>query len=165
MNSQKLDYKTVFISYIIVSLIAIYNILIPLNKQWNFIDNDMLTKYFVDNKYKYLFVNFVLVLSYLKSSEILPKNIPVISRRTISIIFLNVLFKYYLSSTTFESETINILKVWLDNMGWLAMLWDVIYINAVGYFADKLDESKLLKIKKIYYIFIIVFISIGLIHL
>ena len=50
-------------------------------------------------------------------------------------------------------------------MGWLAMLWDVIYINAVGYFADKLDESKLLKIKKIYYIFIIVFISIGLIHL
>jgi hypothetical protein len=90
---------------------------------------------------------------------------PAFSRRTISIIFLNVLLKYYLSYTTFESETINILKVWLDNLGWLALLWDVIYINAVGYVADKMDESKLLKIKKIYYIFIIVFISIGLIHL
>jgi hypothetical protein len=134
-------------SYILVSTILIYYIMIPLINTLNIKDDglSLFNNYYIDNKYKSLVINFLLIYLYLKSAELLPNKIPIIFRRIIIIILFNVILYSYIKTTPYSTGTINFLNKWSSTIGWFAIIWDLLFINTIGYSMDKINSIQLLK--------------------
>lgn len=165
-NPSNLNVFLIGYSHIIVSVIIIFYIIIPIISKSEIKDQsiDLFKSYYVDNKYKSLSIDFFLIYVYLKSAELLPAHIPIYFRRLAIILFFDVILYYYINNTPYEVGTIKFLKEWSKAAGWIAILWDIIYIQSIGYFADKLNKFNFMKSESNNLI-IFVLLSFGLLHL
>jgi hypothetical protein len=166
LTNQKLNIFSIGYSHIIISIIIIFYVIIPILSKIGVNDPsiDLFKSYYVDNKYKSLSIDFFLIYIYLKSAELLPNNIPIYFRRLVIILFFDVILYYYINNTPWEVGTIKFLKEWSKVAGWMAIAWDILYIQSIGYFADKLNKFAFIQ-KESANLLIFVLLSFGLLHL
>lgn len=123
-----------------IILIIILNIIIPIinNLDLNNKGTELFKKYYED-MFKSIIIDFITVYFILNISNKLPDNIPIILRRTIIILLYDVLLSVYINKSSYKIGNIAFLKEWGETVGWFAIIWDLVYINAIGALADKIN--------------------------
>lgn len=146
-SKSDLSIYSIFYGFLVVSTILIYYILIPILNASCIQDKgiDLLKSYYVEHKYKSLIIDFLFVTMLLKISEKFPDHIPIVFIRILVIIVFDVLLGIYINKTPYVNGTIKFLKEWSISAGWLAIVWDVIYISLIGKVSDKIDDVKIIK--------------------
>lgn len=124
-------------AHFIVFIIILYMI-IPLLNNLDFLDNKGLTL-FKQYYQKNILIDFITIYFILRLSYILPLDIPIIYRRIIVILLYNVLLSIYINQTPYKTGNILFLKEWSDTVGWFAIIWDLFYINLIGYLSDNIN--------------------------
>jgi hypothetical protein len=148
-------------AHFIVFMIILYMIIPLLNNLDNldFLDKKGLTL-FKQYYQKNILIDFITIYFILRLSYILPLDIPIIYRRIIVILLYDVLLSIYINQTPYKTGNILLLKEWSDTVGWFAIIWDLFYINLVGYISDNINiESDNMNI------LIIGIINFGMHHL
>jgi hypothetical protein len=135
-----LNFYSILYAHIILFLIIIY-IIIPLLSKTNLNAESMnlFTNFYLSNKFRSIIINFFIVYCILNISQKLPLNIPILYRRIIVILLYEVFLSIYINRTPFNVNYIVYLKEWSLSVGWIAILWDIFYINSTGYIADRLN--------------------------
>ena len=133
------DISTIY-AHFIVFMIILYMIIPLLNNLDNldFLDNKGLTL-FKQYYQKNILIDFITIYFILRLSYILPLDIPIIYRRIIVILLYNVLLSIYINQTPYKTGNILFLKEWSDTVGWFAIIWDLFYINLIGYLSDNIN--------------------------
>jgi len=142
-ENKKICIYPITYSYIIVTLILVYCIIVPIlliNKS----NNNILDDLFIKSGYKNIIISFMTTFIILNLTDYLPKYIPTIIRRTIVIIIYNIILKFYINITSYNDGIIKIYKNMSTNFGWLMIIWDLIYINLIGELANKIKNVQIL---------------------
>ena len=100
----------------------------------------------------------------MKIADYIPGNIEKNYKRIVVILVLSVLLNYYITYTSYNSETIIFMKEWLKNIGWFGILWDLFNTLSVGFVADKINKYNLHK-NSLKSILIFLLFTFGLIHM
>jgi hypothetical protein len=175
-QNEKLNIKSILYAHIIISIVLIYIIFnipyirrdindpIDITNLDNFSSTELFNIYYVNNKFKSLLVDFFMIYFILKMSDYIPQVVPSILRRTVVIIIFDVLLTFYINRTPLNMGTINFLKVWIVKAGWLAIIWDIIYINLTGELASRINKFDIIKQPK-YQLLIMGLIMFVFLHL
>ena len=160
-KDNKLNIYYIGYSHLFIYKLLIYYIFITIINKIGVTDKkfNIFKSYYIENMYKSLITDFFLIYTYLKISESMPSKIPILYRRIVSIIFLNVLLNFYINYSTHNKGLIELLRQWSKSMGWYAIIWDLIHINIVGLGADKINSLEIFQNEKIH---LLIFPIIGL---
>ena len=134
LNINSLIYAHIIIFLLIINIIPLLN---KIN-----INNDGLTifqNHYINNKIYSIIIDFIIIYILLKLSDKLSLNIPIIFRRIIIILLYNVLLSIYINKTPFKYGNILYKEEWSLNVGWFAIIWDLLYINSIGYLHDSIN--------------------------
>ena len=165
-NNNQLNILSISYAHILVSFILIYYIILPLLSKLNTNINtiNLFKNYYISDKFKILLINYGVVFTYLKIAEFLPNYIPILYRRILIIIILEVLFNFYISQTNYDSGFINLYRNLTRNAGWFVLLWNIFYITITGKIADKINQYHFFNNKSSQIIIISIF-TLVLFHL
>jgi len=165
-KNSELQQNSITYAYIIVSTILVYNILIPIIIKSG-IDHtglDILKNQLINNKYKFLVINYFVHTMILRIAEKFPQHIPIFFRRLLIILVYNMLISIYVNKISFSNENIKYMRDWLKHAGWISVIWEIVYISLVGKLADKIDGINIIK-KEPYKILLFILVTISLLHL
>jgi hypothetical protein len=157
--------ESILLSHIIVVSIIIMYIILPLFNSFNINDQslELFNKHYNTNFYKTIIITFFINYVYLKIADYIPGNTEKIYKRIVVVLVLSVLLNYYISFTTYNSDTIIFMKEWLKNIGWFGILWDLVNTLSVGFLADKINKYNLDK-NSLAGVLFFLFFTFGLIH-
>jgi hypothetical protein len=124
------------ISFIIISLLFVY-LGIP---KFLFNNSNLISKFYYQNTFLALILDFLFVLLYfiiafnLSNYFHIFKN-PLINRilfMSIVVIILDLLFASIVKNNFFpQSDLIKFFKDWIKEAGFMGIIWDLIYLNAI----------------------------------
>jgi hypothetical protein len=168
-KSKPLNNNSITYAYLIVSYILIYFILIPIINRSGISDRsiDIFKSYHIENKFGSLITNFFIHTMILRLAEKFPYHIPILFRRLLVAIVYNVLIGIYVNKSSYATNgtnTIKYLKEWSNSAGWIALIWEVIYVSLVGKAADYIDEFKVIN-KEPYKTILFGLVTVGMLHL
>ena len=125
----------------ILLYLLIINILIPTIRQLDIQNTCLFEKYYSTNRYQSIITDFIMNYLLLNIANKLPDKIPIIYRRIITILLFDVMFIFYVINTPLQTNNILFFKELALSSGWFRIIWDIAYINSVGYLTDQITNN------------------------